>query len=206
MTLRAGPLAMIAALVLWSSDAPFACAEDLTEQQIFDSLVARKPAKKRHEPSPAEIEASLKNMKLVRKKQEEGTTPSRSERDKLLKLAEINGGGSVGLDVEFAYRSAVIEQAATGVLQSLGGALSSSRLRKSEFLIAGHADRKGDPQFNLDLSQARADAVRDYLVDHFGLEADQLIAVGYGFEHPKIVDDPYDERNRRVEIINLSKE
>lgn len=203
MTSKAG-LVMIALMALAPLSASGSSAEDLTEQQIIDSLVARKPAKKQREPTEAEIAASLKNMRIVQKKQEDGTAPSKPERDNLFKLAEINGGGRVGLDIEFAYRSAAVEDAATGVLRSLGGALSSSKLRKSEFLIAGHADRKGDPQFNLHLSQARAEAVKDYLISHYGLKPEQLIAVGYGFEHPKIADDPFDERNRRVEIINLA--
>lgn len=200
--LKACSLAVTAVLLL--STASAAWAEDLTEEQIFNSLVNRKPAKKQREPSEAEIEASLKNMRIVQKKQDDGATPTRAERDKLLKSAEDNGGGSVGLAIEFGYRSAKIEESAMNVLEALGKALSSKELREKEVLIAGHADKKGDPQFNLDLSQARADAVKDYLVSHYKLSSEKLIAVGYGFEHLKFADDPLNEGNRRVEVINLA--
>lgn len=68
--------------------------------------------------------------------------------------------------------------------------------------IAGHTDSDGSAAANLALSQARADAVLEYLVDH-GIAAERLTAVGYGETQP-IADNATPEgkaQNRRIEFI-----
>jgi outer membrane protein OmpA-like peptidoglycan-associated protein len=58
---------------------------------------------------------------------------------------------------------------------------SSTDIRLLE--IAGHADERGDDDYNLRLTEARAQSVRKYLVDH-GVDADRLTAHGYGERQP----------------------
>lgn len=67
--------------------------------------------------------------------------------------------------------------------------------------IAGHTDNVGDSASNMTLSQQRADAVRDYLVQR-GVPAEELTAKGYGDTRPVASNDT-DEgrfRNRRIEF------
>jgi outer membrane protein OmpA-like peptidoglycan-associated protein len=67
--------------------------------------------------------------------------------------------------------------------------------------ISGHTDSQGGEEYNEKLSQARADAVRDYLVKK-GIAAERISAVGYGFRVPK-GDNRTDSgraMNRRIEI------
>jgi len=68
--------------------------------------------------------------------------------------------------------------------------------------IEGHTDAQGSSSDNKALSQSRAEAVRDYLVDN-GVEAARLEAVGYGEE--QLVDrantEEAHEKNRRVEFV-----
>lgn len=67
--------------------------------------------------------------------------------------------------------------------------------------IAGYTDSQGNAAYNRDLSQRRADAVRDYLMAK-GVAAEQLTAVGFGEEDP-IADNATAEGralNRRVEM------
>lgn len=49
--------------------------------------------------------------------------------------------------------------------------------------VQGHTDSTGTAAYNLKLSQERADAVRDYLVNH-GVPPDELTARGYGLTMP----------------------
>ncbi len=67
--------------------------------------------------------------------------------------------------------------------------------------ISGHTDSAGGYQHNIELSKARAEAVRDYLVDG-GLAADRLETAGYGPDRP--IDDNRTRagrlRNRRIEF------
>lgn len=65
--------------------------------------------------------------------------------------------------------------------------------------IEGHADASGAAAANLTLSQKRAEAVRDYLVE-LGAEAAMLNPVGVGANVPKNNKDPFAPENRRVEI------
>ena len=72
--------------------------------------------------------------------------------------------------------------------------------------VSGHTDSRGDDAYNKKLSERRAIAVMKYLVDH-GVEADNLIARGYGEEHPIASNDTSEgmARNRRVELNRLDK-
>ena len=68
--------------------------------------------------------------------------------------------------------------------------------------VEGFTDSRGSPADNQRLSQARAEAVRDYLV-HQGVPAEQVEAQGYGPDRP-IADNGSSEgraNNRRVEIV-----
>jgi outer membrane protein OmpA-like peptidoglycan-associated protein len=70
------------------------------------------------------------------------------------------------------------------------------------FLIEGHTDSQGADQANLTLSQARADAVKNYLVSR-GVAPDKVRSVGRGEQQPVASNDSPEGRanNRRVEIV-----
>ena len=73
--------------------------------------------------------------------------------------------------------------------------------------ISGHTDSQGKEESNLRLSQARADAIKAYLVYEFKIESARIDAHGYGSSTP-IVDESDDDArklNRRVEF-NITKE
>ncbi len=79
----------------------------------------------------------------------------------------------------------------------------AASLRKRPTLrlrIGGHTDRLGEPDKNQVLSEQRAEAVKDYLVQA-GVAAGRLEAVGYGDSRP-LYPSP-DPRNRRVEVVEV---
>ena len=106
------------------------------------------------------------------------------------------------LEVYFEYDSAAITPAATPVLMTLGQALSDGRLKGGTFMVAGHTDATGGADYNQQLSQRRAKAVREFLVSNFAIDPDRLIAIGQGKEQLKSASDPYAAVNRRVQVIN----
>ncbi|MCJ7630232.1 MAG: OmpA family protein, partial [Longimicrobiales bacterium] len=73
--------------------------------------------------------------------------------------------------------------------------------------VEGFTDPVGSPEYNLVLGKRRADAVRDYLVNHTGLNPDQVRAVSYGEAANRLVSDngrgPGQEgwENRRVALV-----
>ncbi|WP_456372924.1 OmpA family protein [Thiolapillus sp.] len=72
--------------------------------------------------------------------------------------------------------------------------------------VSGHTDSRGDAAYNKDLSERRAISVMKYLVEH-GVDADNLIARGYGEERPIASNDSKEgmAENRRVELNRLDK-
>ena len=118
--------------------------------------------------------------------------------------AEPAPSGWIGdLLVTFPFDSAEITPAARQTLDVLGAALTDGRLSADRFEVAGHTDGIGDEAYNETLSQRRAQAVVNYLSDHFGISRDRLLGRGYGETFLADPQDPADPQNRRVEIMNL---
>jgi outer membrane protein OmpA-like peptidoglycan-associated protein len=72
----------------------------------------------------------------------------------------------------------------------------------SKFVVEGHTDSTGSDKINQELSQKRADAVMNYLIDN-GFPAENIKAIGYGSSKP-IGDNNTSkgrQANRRVEIF-----
>jgi outer membrane protein OmpA-like peptidoglycan-associated protein len=90
-----------------------------------------------------------------------------------------------------------------GSTRAMVGALEMIKTHPDKrILVAGHTDNAGNPQSNLKLSTARAEAVRDWLTDASGIAATQFAIQGYGDTRPIASNDTPDGRakNRRVEI------
>lgn len=73
-------------------------------------------------------------------------------------------------------------------------------------VIEGHTDNvdiHNEPERNMRLSQARADSVRQHLIDNFGIDASRVTAVGYGPKNPIASNDTEEgkKKNRRVEAV-----
>lgn len=71
-------------------------------------------------------------------------------------------------------------------------------------LVEGHTDSTGSSEYNLGLSQRRADSVVAFLVEN-GIAAERLLAQGYGKAYPVATNDTPAgrQRNRRVEVVIL---
>ncbi|WP_199544917.1 OmpA family protein [Paraburkholderia kururiensis] len=90
-----------------------------------------------------------------------------------------------------------------GSTRAMVGALEMIKAHSDKrILVAGHTDNVGNPDSNLKLSTARAQAVRDWLTDVSGIPATQFAIQGYGDTRPIASNDTPDgrARNRRVEI------
>lgn len=73
---------------------------------------------------------------------------------------------------------------------------------KFKLKISGHTDSAGKEESNLKLSQARADAIKNYLSSVFMVDATRITAIGYGSSKPIVeeVTDDHKQLNRRVEF------
>jgi outer membrane protein OmpA-like peptidoglycan-associated protein len=120
-----------------------------------------------------------------------------------LKAQETTRGLVLTLsDVQFAPDEATLSAAARHKLDALVALLKAQP--KRHIRIAGYTDSTGTESTNLDLSQRRADAVRDVLVDN-GIHPNRITARGYGEANPIESNATAIGRkdNRRVEILVL---
>lgn len=111
---------------------------------------------------------------------------------------------SIDLYVNFPYNSAELTAEARVTLDRLGTALRDQRLGGFGFMIAGHTDAKGSDDYNLSLSERRAEAVRQYMIAQFGISPERLSAKGYGKSRPLDPTRPEDGVNRRVQVVNTT--
>lgn len=109
---------------------------------------------------------------------------------------------SLDMEIYFDFNSAEVTSKAAPALERLGAALVSPALQERRFLIAGHTDGKGGAEYNQALSKRRADAVRQFLVQRFKIDAGRIESIGHGKNQLKVADNPLDPANRRVQIVN----
>jgi OmpA-OmpF porin, OOP family len=101
--------------------------------------------------------------------------------------------------VNFASSSAEVPESMAPFLKTAAGELK--QLKAGHVLeIAGYTDNTGDAALNLALSQKRAEAVREALIN-YGADPDMLVAKGYGEADPVASNDTAEGRlkNRRIE-------
>lgn len=108
-------------------------------------------------------------------------------------------------EVTFAFDSDEIRPSAEGELNR-AAAILSDRTEIIVVEVAGHTDNIGTEAYNQDLSERRAQAVADYLVNR-GIDRDRMVVRGFGETRPKVANDTPENRqmNRRVVITVLER-
>lgn len=111
----------------------------------------------------------------------------------------VAGARSIDRPIQFALDKAVIDRDyALYLRDSVAVALNDQRLRPClRFVVEGHTDASGPDDYNQNLSNRRARAVVDFLVDH-GVERSRLQSIGYGESRLANQRDPNAAENRRV--------
>ncbi len=101
--------------------------------------------------------------------------------------------------IEFESGKATLTPSGKKILDEMTSALLQLKERKVE--VIGHTDNSGLRSRNLSLSQARADAVKEYLIEK-GLNPDQIRTSGQGPDRPLVANDTPEQRsrNRRIEF------
>lgn len=107
--------------------------------------------------------------------------------------------------IYFDFNKATIKPESRPALDDAAKILKENPSIKVE--IQGHTDSVGSSEYNLTLSQRRAQSVVDYLVQNYGIEINRLTARGYGKTKPIADNSTAEGRalNRRVEFVILSQ-
>ena len=180
--------------------------KNVTEEQILRALAPEKKVLTRglsvgpqQQVDPATAAAESKLIQKVRGRATRSL--SVSEREEIASI--VKDKPKIDLEINFDYNSADISAKSLPSVQALGRALASSDLKGSTFVVAGHTDAAGGEGYNQDLSERRADAIKRYLVDKYGINGSDLVTVGYGKSKLKDPSQPMAEANRRVQVVNM---
>ncbi len=92
-------------------------------------------------------------------------------------------------------------------LKEIGDAVNTPEMKDSIFVVEGHTDNRGGEERNAKLSWDRAEAVREYLIDRFKVDASRIKTQGLGYSRPRFPNDsPVNMlKNRRVELLFVER-
>ena len=178
--------------------------DNVTEEQILRALTPEKKPLTRGlsigpKVEPAANAAEDKFVQTIRGRSTRSL--SSTEREEIATI--VKDKPKIDLEINFDYNSAQINAKSLPSVQALGRALTSTDLKGSTFVVAGHTDAAGGEAFNQDLSERRAEAIKRYLIDKYGINGSDLVTVGYGKSKLKDPSQPLAEVNRRVQVVNM---
>jgi outer membrane protein OmpA-like peptidoglycan-associated protein len=200
-------VAALGAAASLSAGSALAQDKNVTEDQIIRALTPEKKAPltrglsagPQHTADPAVAAAESKVVQKFRGRSTRSL--SSAEREEI--AAIVQDKPKIDLEINFDYNSADISTKSLPSVQALGRALTNNDLKGSTFVVAGHTDAAGGDAYNQDLSERRADAIKRYLVDKYGINGTDLVTVGYGKSKLKDPSQPLAEVNRRVQVVNM---
>ncbi len=109
-----------------------------------------------------------------------------------------SGGKQVAMHIQFDVGSATLRPGSEAFVESIAKILGEEK--QYSLTIEGHTDASGAYATNLSLSMARANAVRDLLINKYAIDGGRLTAVGKGPSQPLSGTKPTDPSNRRVQF------
>ena len=201
---RFSSLKAIALAAALSMTAGLAIAGDhnVSADQILNALQPTQLTRGMSAGPQADPAVKAKEISFIRTLRNRKTRSlSLGEREEILAIASDKP--KIDLDIQFDYNSDKITTTSMPSVQALGKALSDANPKGSTFVVAGHTDAIGSEAYNQDLSERRADTIKRYLTEKYGINGTDLVTVGYGKTKPKDPNAPMDPINRRVQVVNM---
>jgi outer membrane protein OmpA-like peptidoglycan-associated protein len=159
-------------------------------------------AAKRGKEEVARVEKQLAEEKKAREEAEKKAAAAMASLAEIAKVKEESRGVVITLSgsVLFATGKSELLPVAMDKLGEVAKALKDQGFKK--IIVEGHTDARGSATQNTELSRARAETVRGYLVSR-GIPSDKIEATGLGSSRPIADNNTPDGRanNRRVEIV-----
>ena len=118
---------------------------------------------------------------------------------------QLNSLAQMTVAIEFDLDSARIKPSSFSALGLMADSLYSPYLLGYCFLVVGNTDLRGSREYNLKLSDRRAEAICAALINPFGIRPARIEAVGLGEEQLLNRANPKAAENRRVQLINIGQ-
>lgn len=116
----------------------------------------------------------------------------------------ISSNGHIAIyDIHFDTGKSKIKSESEEAIKNIAEYINANK--DTKYIIVGHTDNVGNFEANIKLSKERAEAVKNELVNKYGVSAEQLKSYGVGSTAPVSTNSTEDGRakNRRVEIVEL---
>lgn len=110
----------------------------------------------------------------------------------------------ISMMINFEVGSSTLTNDGKMSLDALGKAMHDKRLANMRFRLIGHTDSRGGDEYNMGLSQRRADTTKAYLTQFHNIDPATLETEGRGRSQPADPSQPEAAVNRRVQIINIT--
>jgi outer membrane protein OmpA-like peptidoglycan-associated protein len=188
---------LTAALVLFAASALGARAQGaVTRDDIVKQL-------NRLDAAPDIDVAALRQQVLQRSQSRSKNEPPPQKRPPIVpELAKLPG---FNVDIQFDTDTPIVQPESYQTLGRIADALVQATMLPYGFLIVGHIEANGKRESNALLSQRRADAIRDILVNTFKISSKRLQSVGLGEEQLLDAAHPTAPVNQQVQIMTIAK-
>ena len=159
-----------------------------SKQELIDALV---PAEQ-----PKNIEQE-EDDSVISKGRQRGIKPVQEAYPKTAAVQQPKG---ISFNVLFELDSAELTADAKNSLSNLGEVLANQG-KDFMYVVEGHTDSRGTSDHNMSLSYERAEKVKAYLVQRYGVNPANIVTVGKGEKEPMDKFNPESYKNRRVQVL-----
>lgn len=111
----------------------------------------------------------------------------------------------LNVDIQFDVDTPIVRPESYQTIGRIADAMVHASLHPYTFLIVGHIEANGKREPNVTLSQRRADAIRDILVNTFKISAKRLQTIGLGEEQLLDPARPTASVNQQIQILTVGK-
>lgn len=146
---------------------------------------------------------AIKQRVLEKSRSRGRNEPEASKRPTI--APEVLNLPTINLDIHFDTDTPVVRPDSYQTVGRLADALVNAPLLPYTFLIVGHSDSTGKREANVILSQRRADAIRDVLVNTFKISSKRLQTLGLGEEQFIDQAHPTSPVNLQIQIVTIGK-
>jgi len=157
----------------------------------------------RFETAPELDIAALRQKVLDKSRSRSRNEPEPSKRPPI--VPELLNLPTFTVNIDFDNDTPVVRPSSYQTVGRIADALVNSSLLPYSFLIVGHTDSNGRREANVQLSQRRADAIRDSLVNTFKISSKRLQSLGLGEEQFVDQAHPTSPANLQIQIVTIAK-
>jgi outer membrane protein OmpA-like peptidoglycan-associated protein len=192
--------ALLVGGLVWPLTSGPAVAQQVKADQIIEALTP--PPITRGLGAPAQPAMSESDRAFIEGLRHRTRSLSLTERERVATITK--NSPNINLEIYFDYDSAEITAKAEPQLAEIAEALrKGAQLRDAVMLLSGHTDGRGGDDYNHQLSERRAEAVKKHLSQKYQIPAENLTTAGWGKQKLKNKDDQFAAENRRVQIVTV---